>query len=73
MPCIFLESWLEGEVQRWEFGRRKLAAMMGADPESFSEEEVASALNYVLPSRLSARDTRPFLKVRLCCVSPSTH
>ena len=38
--------------------------MMGADPETFSEKEVVEALRYLMPSRLSARDAHPLLKVR---------
>ena len=57
------ENWHPGEVQRWEFGRRKLAAMMGQEEVDFTEGEVEKALRYLLPTRLRARDARPLMKV----------
>lgn len=62
---LLAESWPSGEVQRWELGRKKLAAVMGADPDSFSEKEVTEALRYLLPTRLTAVDAQPLLKVNL--------
>jgi small subunit ribosomal protein S9 len=56
------ENWHPGEVQRWEFGRRKLAAMMGQEEVDFTEGEVEKALRYLLPTRLRARDARPLMK-----------
>ena len=64
--CLPPEPWSAEEVQRWEEGRKKLAAIMGADSESFSEREVAEALRYLLPSQLSASDAQPLLKVTCC-------
>lgn len=49
-------------TQRWELGRKKLAAIMGADPGSFSEKAVSEALRYLLPTRLTATDAWPQLK-----------
>lgn len=60
---LLIVSWPSGEVQRWELGRKKLASIMGADPESFSEKEVTEALRYLLPTRLTAVDAQPLLKV----------
>ena len=56
-------DWHPEEVQRWEFGRRKLAGMMGVEGETFTERGVDQALRYLLPTRLSARDARPLMKV----------
>ena len=36
---------------------------MGRETENFSEEEVDEVLRYLLPTRLSARDARPLMKV----------
>ena len=58
-----LDSWPSVGTQRWELGRKKLAAIMGADPESFSEKAVSEALRYLLPTRLTATDAWPQLKV----------
>jgi hypothetical protein len=56
------ENWHPEEFQRWEFGRRKLAAMMGQEEVDFTEGEVEKALRYLLPTSLSARDARPLMK-----------
>ena len=60
------DAWLGAEIESYEKGRRKLAAIMGADPDSFSEKEVQAALRYLLPTRLTAHDARPQLKVQSC-------
>ena len=59
------DGWHPEEVQKWEFGRRKLAAIMGEEEGAFTEREVQKALRYLLPTRLSARDARPLMKVSL--------
>ena len=50
-------------MEKWELGRRRLAAMMGVEEDKFSEGEIEAALQYLLPTRLSARDSQPFMKV----------
>ena len=68
-PAYLLsEPWQPEEIEKWEAGHRKLAAMMGA--ESLSEREVGEALRYLLPTRLMAEDARPLMKVR---VHPNGH
>jgi small subunit ribosomal protein S9 len=61
VECPQEEDWPPEEIQKWEFGRRKLATLMGAE-ESFSEKEVEEALCYLMPTKLTARDTRPLMK-----------
>ena len=53
------------EVERYEQGKKRLATIMGADPETFSDKDVGEALRYLLPTRLWAKDARPLLKVTL--------
>jgi hypothetical protein len=72
VECPQEEDWPPEEIQKWEFGRRKLATLMGAE-ESFSEKEVEEALCYLMPTKLTARDTRPLMKVRAHCSSSPTH
>lgn len=36
--------------------------MMGRDPATFTDKDVTESLRYLLPSALSAKDARPFLK-----------
>lgn len=67
--ALFLdpESWLDAgdaEVARYESGHRRLAAMMGRQADTYSEKDVSDALRYLLPTRLTAPDARPLLKVQ---------
>jgi len=50
------------EIQAFYRGRRRLAEMMGRDPKTFTDKDVKEAIQYLLPTQLSARDARPFLK-----------
>lgn len=56
------EPWMAEEIRAYFAGRRRLAKMMGRDPETFTDKDVAESLRYLLPSALSAKDARPFLK-----------
>lgn len=65
--CVAPESWLGAgvaEVERYESGRRKLAVMMGGQADTFFERDVSDALRYLLPTRLTAPDALPLLKVQ---------
>ena len=66
IAMLSADAWLGAELESYEKGRRKLAAIMGANPENFSEKEVQGALRYLLPTRLTADDARPQLKVQSC-------
>lgn len=50
------------EISQYEIGRRHLANIMGADPESFSQEDIDKAIEYLLPSGLFAKAARPLMK-----------
>ncbi|XP_065906522.1 small ribosomal subunit protein uS9m-like [Dysidea avara] len=53
---------IKKEIEAYYEGRRRLAIMMGCDPETFTEQDVNNAIRYLLPSGLYAKDARPFLK-----------
>ncbi|PFX34651.1 28S ribosomal protein S9, mitochondrial [Stylophora pistillata] len=46
-------------MERYEKYRLWLANLMGKDPESFDQEAVQEAIEYLLPSGLYAKDCRP--------------
>lgn len=46
-------------MERYEKYRTWLANLMGKDPESFDQEAVQEAIEYLLPSGLYAKDCRP--------------
>lgn len=71
---------IKKEIAAYYEGKRRLAIMMGCDPETFTEKDVdvripflyicslhiitlKDAIQYLLPSGLTAKDARPFLKV----------
>jgi len=56
-------DWLlASEKEKYELGKRWLATMMGEDVEAFTDEKVAEAIRYLLPSHLFAKDARPIMK-----------
>jgi small subunit ribosomal protein S9 len=57
-----VEPWMNEEVEYFFRGRSRLAAAMDSSAHDMSEDEVKSALKYLLPSKLTASDARPFLK-----------
>ena len=72
---------IKKEIVAYYEGKRRLAIMMGCDPETFTEKDVdvrtynstcvfttyvlyfKDAIQYLLPSGLTSKDARPFLKV----------
>eukprot|EP00731_Ephydatia_muelleri_P031820 Em0023g327a len=56
------EPWMAEEIRAYYAGRARLAKMMGRDPATFTDKDVTESLRYLLPSALSAKDARPFLK-----------
>eukprot|EP00112_Aurelia_sp_Birch-Aquarium-sp1_P011646 Seg2447.5 transcript_id=Seg2447.5/GoldUCD/mRNA.D3Y31 product="28S ribosomal protein S9 mitochondrial" pseudo=true protein_id=Seg2447.5/GoldUCD/D3Y31 len=53
---------LTTEMKKYELGKRWLATMMGEDVETFTDDKIAEALQYLLPSHLFAKDARPLMK-----------
>jgi len=50
------------EINRYNRGKRWLARMMGVDEETFTQKDVDAAIEYLLPSHLTAKDARPQMK-----------
>lgn len=50
---------LQREITEYKKGKRWLARMMGADPETFTQEDVNTSIEYLLPSHIFAKDARP--------------
>lgn len=52
------------KVQNLEFklGKRHLANMMGEDPETFTQDDIDRAIQYLLPSGLYDKKARPMMK-----------
>lgn len=57
----FSEPWQPDEIRKYEAGKHRLSVMMGC--QSLTEKEIEKTLHYLLPTRLTANDARPFLKV----------
>jgi len=53
---------LKEEVRKYHRGKRWLATVMGANPETFSQVDVDRAIQYLLPSHLTEKDARPNMK-----------
>ncbi|XP_067946220.1 small ribosomal subunit protein uS9m-like [Watersipora subatra] len=56
------ENMLAEHKEEFEMGRRYLANMMGADPETFTQEHIDEAISYLLPSGLFSKKARPIMK-----------
>lgn len=65
---IFLErsreydEMIEEARSEYRIGMRHLANMMGADPESFTQDDANEAIQYLFPSGLYDKKARPFMK-----------
>ncbi|CAF1327561.1 unnamed protein product [Adineta ricciae] len=53
---------LDEKIHEYEIGRRHLAKIMGEDPESFTQDKIDEALNYLLPSGLLDERARPKMR-----------
>jgi len=56
------DPFLRTEIKKYNLGKRWLARMMGEDPETFTQQDIDNAIQYLLPSHLFAKDARPMLK-----------
>ncbi|KAG8298518.1 37S ribosomal protein S9, mitochondrial [Homalodisca vitripennis] len=50
------------EQEEYRTGKRHLANIMGKDAETFTQSDVNEAIEYLFPSGLFVKKTRPFLK-----------
>ncbi|CAH1799141.1 unnamed protein product [Owenia fusiformis] len=55
------DEFMKSQVAEFEIGKRHLANIMGADPDHFTQDEIDTAIEYLLPSGLS-KQSRPSLK-----------
>ncbi|XP_046849558.1 28S ribosomal protein S9, mitochondrial-like isoform X2 [Xenia sp. Carnegie-2017] len=55
-------EFMAEEVKKYEMGKRWLAKMMGVDVETFTDNDVQESLQYLLPTKLFAKDARPVMK-----------
>lgn len=55
-------EFMKKERDSYEIGKRHLANMMGCDAETFSQEQIDEAIEYLFPSGLFEKKARPFLK-----------
>ncbi|XP_042222270.1 28S ribosomal protein S9, mitochondrial-like [Homarus americanus] len=56
------DKFMFEQIGEYEIGRRHLANMMGEDPETFTEEDIAKSIEYLLPSGLYEPLARPVMK-----------
>ncbi|XP_076818527.1 small ribosomal subunit protein uS9m-like isoform X2 [Clavelina lepadiformis] len=55
----YSEDYIQHKIDEHNLGVRRLAAMMGEDPDSFTNEDVKKAIQYLFPSSLTAKPARP--------------
>lgn len=56
------DEFMRVQKQEYEMGKRHLANMMGEDPETFTQEDVDHAIEYLFPSGLYDKKARPIMK-----------
>uniref|UniRef100_A0A1B0GQ54 Uncharacterized protein n=1 Tax=Phlebotomus papatasi TaxID=29031 RepID=A0A1B0GQ54_PHLPP len=56
------EEFMRNQKFEYEIGKRHLANMMGEDPETFTQEDVDNAIEYLFPSGLYSKRARPLMK-----------
>ncbi|XP_069493023.1 small ribosomal subunit protein uS9m [Ambystoma mexicanum] len=61
-PEKYTEAFIKKQIEEFNIGKRHLANMMGADPETFSQEDIDRAVQYLFPSGLFEKKARPVMK-----------
>ncbi|GAB1600503.1 28S ribosomal protein S9, mitochondrial-like [Argonauta hians] len=56
------DAQMKEEVAQFEIGKRHLANIMGKDADTFTQEDIDKAIEYLLPSGLFSKKARPFMK-----------
>ncbi|VEN40314.1 unnamed protein product [Callosobruchus maculatus] len=56
------EDFMKKQRHEFQIGKRHLANMMGEDPETFTQEDIDNAIEYLFPSGLYDKKARPFMK-----------
>merc|ERR1712179_194312 len=55
-------EFMKEQIAEFEIGKRHLANMMGEDPETFTQEDIDKAIQYLFPSGLFEPKARPMMK-----------
>lgn len=56
------DEFMKKQTSDFEIGKRHLANMMGEDPETFTQEDIDKAIQYLFPSGLFEPKARPMMK-----------
>jgi len=56
------DSMMKAEVADYEIGKRHLANIMGENPETFTQDDVNRAIEYLLPNGIFHKNARPMMK-----------
>ena len=56
------DSFIAQERSEFEMGKKHLANMMGMEAEAMTQEDIDKAIEYLFPSGLYLKDSRPMMK-----------
>lgn len=56
------DNFMKAQTIEFQIGKRHLANIMGADPETFTQEDIDEAIEYLFPSGLFDKKARPMMK-----------
>ncbi|XP_023020124.1 LOW QUALITY PROTEIN: mitochondrial ribosomal protein S9 [Leptinotarsa decemlineata] len=56
------DEFMKKQKEEFQIGKRHLANMMGEDPETFTQEDIDNAIEYLFPSGLYEKKARPHMK-----------
>ncbi|BFZ09458.1 hypothetical protein BsWGS_12496 [Bradybaena similaris] len=56
------DDMMKAELADYEIGKRHLANIMGEDPETFTQQDINRAIEYLLPSGIFEKKARPVMK-----------
>ncbi|CAG9771019.1 unnamed protein product [Ceutorhynchus assimilis] len=56
------DEFMKTEKHQFEIGKRHLANMMGENPETFTQDDIDNAIEYLFPSGLYDKRARPLMK-----------
>lgn len=56
------DEFMKQQEHEFQLGRRHLANMMGEDPDTFTQEDIDNAIQYLFPSGLFDPKARPLMK-----------
>lgn len=56
------EDFMQKQREEFQIGKRHLANMMGEDPETFTQDDIDHAIEYLFPSGLYEKKARPLMK-----------